>query len=103
MEADMKYLKNVTTLKYDAEKCKGCKQCVEVCPHGVFIMEDKRAKLLDSDLCMECGACALNCDQGAISVQSGVGCAAALINSMVSGGEPSCGCSGDAAGGGGCC
>ncbi len=89
----MKYLSNVTTLKYDSGKCAGCGRCVEVCPRAVFVMRDKRAAITDSDLCMECGACALNCDFGALSVNSGVGCAAAIINSMITGGPPSCDCS----------
>jgi hypothetical protein len=49
---------------------------------------------------MECGACALNCDFGALAVNSGVGCAAAIINSMITGGKPSCDCEDSAAG---CC
>ncbi len=89
----MKYLANVTTLQYLKEKCTGCARCVEVCPRGVFMMQDKRAAVTDRDLCMECGACARNCEFGAITVNAGVGCAAAIINSMVSGGPPSCDCS----------
>ncbi len=96
----MKYLANVTTLTYDAGKCKGCGTCVEVCPHGVFVMENKRAAITERDLCMECGACARNCEFGALSVNSGVGCAAAIITGMLTGGEPTCGC-GDSSGG--CC
>ncbi len=99
----MKYLANVTTLKYSPEKCAGCRRCVEVCPHGVFEMKDKKAAITDSDLCMECGACALNCESGAITVNSGVGCAAAIINSLVKGGEPTCGCSDNPGGAGSCC
>jgi len=97
----MKYLANVTTLQYASDKCTGCGRCVEVCPQGVFVMRDKRAAITDRDLCMECGACAMNCEFGAISVNSGVGCATAIINSMLTGGEPTCGC-GDA-GGSSCC
>ncbi len=89
----MKYLSNVTTLQYAPDKCTGCGRCVEVCPQRVFEMRDKRAAFTDRDLCMECGACALNCDFGAITVRSGVGCAAAIINSMIIGGPPSCDCS----------
>ncbi len=96
----MKYLANVTTLAYDGEKCAGCGRCVEVCPQGVFEMRDKRARVTDKDRCMECGACARNCDFGAIAVNSGVGCAAAIINSIVKGGPPTCGCDSTAAG---CC
>lgn len=92
----MKYLRNVATLRYSLDKCTGCRRCVEVCPHGVFEMIDKRARVLDRDQCMECGACALNCESRAITVNSGVGCAAAIINGMITGGEPSCDCSGGA-------
>ncbi len=88
----MKYLANVTTLAYDSEKCAGCGRCVEVCPQAVFEMRDRRAAITDRDLCMECGACARNCDFGAITVNSGVGCASAIINSIINGGPPTCGC-----------
>ena len=96
----MKYLANVATLQHSRDKCTGCGRCVEVCPQSVFEMRDKRAAIIDRDLCMECGACALNCEFGAISVSAGVGCAAALINSMITGGPPTCGCGDTAAG---CC
>lgn len=99
----MRYLADVTSLAYAAEKCSGCGRCVEVCPQGVFEMREKRAVVTDRDLCMECGACANNCDFGAITVNAGVGCAAAIINSMMYGGEPSCDCSGDAGGSTSCC
>lgn len=101
----MKYIQNVTSLELFPEKCIGCGRCIDVCPHGVFIMNNKKASITDKDLCMECGACALNCEFGAISVDSGVGCAAAIINSMITGGPPSCDCSGSPSTGvlTGCC
>lgn len=100
----MKYLKNVATLAYDANKCTGCGRCTEVCPHAVFEVLEGKARITDRDRCMECGACALNCEFGALAVGSGVGCAAAIIRSMITGGEPTCGC-GDAGAGqpSGCC
>ena len=49
---------------------------------------------------MECGACALNCAQDAIYVKSGVGCAAGIIEGILRGTEPTCGCGDGAAG---CC
>ena len=90
-----KYLKNVTTLSYNVDKCVGCGRCAEVCPHGVFDITDKKAYIVDKDSCMECGACALNCPAKAIEVNAGVGCATAIISSWFTGKEPSCNCSGD--------
>ena len=91
----LRYLPNVVTLELDVNKCNGCKMCLYVCPHAVFAYENKRAVIADRDACMECGACALNCEPGAITVQKGVGCAEAVLNSMVRGGEPSCDCGED--------
>lgn len=87
------YLKNVATLKLAGQKCTGCGMCLEVCPHQVFKMNGKNVGIARLDSCMECGACSLNCPAGAISVQSGVGCAAAVINSLLgrNGGECCCG------------
>jgi len=89
----MKYLSNVVTLESFSELCVGCGICLEVCPHGVLALENKKAVILDRDRCMECGACVANCAFGALKVDKGVGCAAALINSIITGGEPSCDCS----------
>ncbi len=89
----MKYLSNVASLELFPDKCTGCGMCVQVCPHEVFALKDKKAIIVDKDSCMECGSCLNNCAFGALNVDRGVGCAAALINSMISGGEPTCGCS----------
>ena len=93
------YLENVVSLEYFAEKCTGCRMCTIVCPHGVFEMRDKHAVLVNRDYCMECGACAMNCASEAITVKSGVGCAAGIINGILRGTEPTCDCSGQV----GCC
>jgi hypothetical protein len=42
---------------------------------------------------MECGACQVNCAAGAIAVESGVGCAGAMIQAALTGKkEATCGC-----------
>ena len=87
-----RYLKNVTTLEYDANKCVGCKRCTEVCPHGVYEIFINKAQIIEKDLCMECGACVMNCPVKALEVNAGVGCAAAIIYSWISGKKPACGC-----------
>ncbi|MBM3434963.1 MAG: 4Fe-4S dicluster domain-containing protein [Bacteroidetes bacterium] len=89
------YLKNVVTLQLDSEKCNGCTLCIMVCPHDVFVMRDKKSYIQNRDLCMECGACEMNCPEGAITVRSGVGCAAGIINGLLKGTEPTCDCSGE--------
>jgi NAD-dependent dihydropyrimidine dehydrogenase PreA subunit len=74
-----RYLRNVTTLQLDDAACVGCNRCLEVCPHQVFALRDRKAALIDVDACMECGACARNCPTAAITVDAGVGCASGII------------------------
>lgn len=87
----MKYLKNVATLQLDAARCIGCGMCMTVCPHRVFARDGGKVRIHDIDACMECSACARNCPAEAITVQQGVGCAAAVISAFFTGGNPSCG------------
>lgn len=77
------YLKNVATLRVDREKCIGCGLCLHVCPHAVLALSEAKIFIIDRDACMECGACAMNCPVQAIAVQAGVGCAQAVINSLL--------------------
>ncbi len=94
----MTYIRNGESLVLDHEKCNGCGKCVDVCPHDVLAMADRRAQIVDREACMECGACATNCETGALTVRAGVGCATAVIQGMIRGGTPQCGCGGPAAG-----
>jgi len=66
-------------LELDKEACTGCRMCVKVCPHGVFQMDQRKARIAHQDRCIECGACQLNCRYGAISVTKGVGCLSVII------------------------
>jgi Fe-S-cluster-containing hydrogenase component 2 len=59
--------------------------CSIVCPHGVFAQPGDVAVLERCEECMECGACSLNCPTGAITVDSGVGCAQALMLAALTG------------------
>ena len=86
----MQYLKNVVTLKLEPSLCTGCGVCVLVCPHAVFEIRNGKAVISKMNDCMECGACALNCQFNAISVKSGVGCAAGILNGILNNTEPGC-------------
>jgi MinD superfamily P-loop ATPase len=73
------YLKDVVTLELDTVKCTLCGMCAKVCVHRVLAVDDNGIQILDRDACMECGACAMNCPAGAVSVRPGVGCAWAIF------------------------
>jgi NAD-dependent dihydropyrimidine dehydrogenase PreA subunit len=79
----MIYLRDVVSLELDLEKCNGCGICLKVCPHAVLAKHDSKVRISNRDACMECGACAMNCEPQAIRVESGVGCAAAVLNAML--------------------
>ena len=99
----MVYLKNVVTLRYDESLCIGCGMCTEVCPHAVFRFNGSRkVEITERDACIECGACSRNCPTGAIFVQSGVGCAAAVINGMLGRDSAACCCTTVPKSGGAC-
>ena len=89
----MEQTRVLNTLAYDPTLCIGCGLCAIVCPHGVFGIERRVARLVHPESCMECGACERNCPAGAIAVESGVGCAAAMIRAALYGrDEEECGC-----------
>jgi Fe-S-cluster-containing hydrogenase component 2 len=56
---------------------------MEVCPQAVIHLDAGYARIGNRDACMECGACNRNCPTGAFSVEAGVGCAEAVINTML--------------------
>lgn len=97
------YLSGVSTLKFNSQKCINCAMCLDVCPHGVFELNAGHIEIKAIDNCIECGACMQNCIAGALSVKSGVGCAFAMINGIMTKGNAdlgTCDCSSDS---GTCC
>ena len=47
-----RYLPNVTTLRLNEKDCVGCGMCEIVCPHGVFSLHNKKARIHDIDGCL---------------------------------------------------
>jgi NAD-dependent dihydropyrimidine dehydrogenase PreA subunit len=86
------YLRDVVTLKLDEKKCMGCGTCLLVCPHAVLSLSNGKIEIANRDACMECGACSRNCPTEALNVRAGVGCAVAVVNSMLGRKKASCCC-----------
>ena len=78
------------TLQYKSELCNNCGMCSTVCPHAVFAAGEGAAELVNAEACMECGACQKNCPTGAVTVDSGVGCAGAMITAALTGKKEAC-------------
>lgn len=92
----------INTLIYEPDACINCGMCINVCPHGVFEAGKNNVVLAKPADCMECGACMVNCPVNAIYVDSGVGCAAAMILSALKG-QKEVTCGDDNCGGGSSC
>jgi ferredoxin len=82
----------INTLTFFPGRCANCGMCLNVCPHRVFTAGEGRVRMARPERCMECGACQVNCPTKAIHVDSGVGCAMAMIKAALTGSkEVSCG------------
>jgi 2-oxoglutarate ferredoxin oxidoreductase subunit delta len=62
-------------IQIDAERCKGCLFCIELCPKkSIRLSEDLNRRYFvaafdDTDGCNGCGICALMCPEVAIEVE----------------------------------
>ena len=77
-----------------AEACNGCRTCAKICPHGVLEVRERKAVIAHEERCIECGACQLNCHDGAIAVTKGTGCLVAIIREDILKLDPGTGCCG---------
>jgi NAD-dependent dihydropyrimidine dehydrogenase PreA subunit len=55
-------------VEVDPEKCTGDEECVNVCPTGVFEMQDEKAVVVAEDECLGCESCLEVCPSGAIEL-----------------------------------
>lgn len=56
-------------MKVQKEKCKGCGECVEVCPVSAICLDNEQKATINQDICLGCGCCASCCKNGAISFE----------------------------------
>ena len=53
------------------DKCKGCMECVRICPSGIMHIDpgQGRAYNIEPTMCWECFACVKSCPEAAIEVR----------------------------------
>ncbi len=51
---------NVHSVKLDKEKCKGCTNCIKMCPTQAIRVRNSKAKII-KELCIDCGECIRVC------------------------------------------
>ncbi len=63
-------------VKFDIERCKGCKLCIDVCPRKIIIISEKinskgyhSVGVSDMEKCTGCAFCATICPDCAIEVE----------------------------------
>ena len=53
----------------DAEKCKGCEECIEICATKVFEIQEGKSVPVNTKECLGCGSCVDICKEKAITVK----------------------------------
>jgi ferredoxin len=63
------------------QNCIGCGWCIEVCHHQILRLDpEKKVIFTNEALCIECGACALQCPSNAlIAHPEGCGCVSGVV------------------------
>jgi NAD-dependent dihydropyrimidine dehydrogenase PreA subunit len=55
-------------IKINLKKCTGCGTCVDVCPVGVYELQNGKSSAVNTDECLACRVCETECPENAIEV-----------------------------------
>jgi len=65
--------RDLGAITLDGDRCRGCGNCFEICPVGVFgkLSADRKTTLRNRDACFACHACVTQCPEDALSLGAG--------------------------------
>ena len=56
-------------VEVDHDKCTGDEECVNVCPVGVFEMQEGKAVPVNEEECLGCESCVIVCQSSGVTVE----------------------------------
>jgi nitroreductase/NAD-dependent dihydropyrimidine dehydrogenase PreA subunit len=72
VKRDILYGHDIAPPTVDQEKCKGCGDCVRVCPALVFELREHRSQVVGGWRCIACGHCWAACPEEAVTQDEAV-------------------------------
>jgi nitroreductase/NAD-dependent dihydropyrimidine dehydrogenase PreA subunit len=66
IKRDVLFGHDIAPPSVNVDKCKGCGQCVKVCPAIVFELREKKSKVIHGERCFACGHCWAVCPEEAV-------------------------------------
>ena len=67
-------------IEFDVQKCDSCFKCLRVCPTKA-ISFTKQSRTIIDDLCIKCGLCHMQCENGALTIRLDINSVRSLVKS----------------------